>query len=284
MTRPQPTRSRVTGEPAWYRSDMATAPSPEEIYASAEKEGRRRLLMPPLEQLSTGFIAGVTIVFGIVSLGVTQALAEPVLGADLAKVLGALAFGIGLVFLVVGRAELFTENFFDPVAAALDDRGSSPWTRLARLWLVILTFNMLGAMVLAAVMTVDGALPAAAHEALVKVAEEIAGKSPSATLARAVLAGALLTLLSYLLHGVTSVTGRILVSYMVGFLVAVGPFDHVVVSAVHLLFGVWLGGPVGYGDVGRNMALSALGNLAGGILLMTLTHTAQIKGARGDDR
>lgn len=39
---------------------MAIAPDPEQIYALAEREGQRRLSMPPLEQLSTGFIAGVT--------------------------------------------------------------------------------------------------------------------------------------------------------------------------------------------------------------------------------
>ncbi len=102
---------------------MSVAPTPQEIYEAAEKEGERRLCMPPLEQLSTAFIAGVTIVFGITGLGVVHALVEPQAGLGVAKVAGALAFAIGLVFLVVGRSELFTENFFDPVAAALDERG-----------------------------------------------------------------------------------------------------------------------------------------------------------------
>ena len=104
---------------------MAVAPTPEEIYDAAKDEGRRRLSMPPLEQISTGFIAGVTIVFGITALGVAQGLVEPALGPDAAKVVGALAFAIGLVFLVVGRSELFTENFFDPVAAAIEDSSAS---------------------------------------------------------------------------------------------------------------------------------------------------------------
>ena len=82
---------------------MAVAPDPDEIYARAKAEGRRRLAMAPLDQIATGFIAGVTIVFGIVALGVTTALAEPLLGPEAAKLAGALAFGIGLVFLIVGR-------------------------------------------------------------------------------------------------------------------------------------------------------------------------------------
>ena len=259
---------------------MSVAPSPTEIYRAAESEGHRRLFMPPLEQLSTGFIAGVTIVFGITALGVTHALIEPELGLGIAKLLGALAFGIGLVFLGVGRSELCTENFFDPVAAAISERSGSAWLRLLRLWVFILLLNLVGGAVLVAVLSVEGALPEGTPKALSTVAEEIVGKSAAATAARAVLAGALLTLLSYMLHAVNSVRGRISVAFMAGFLVALGPFDHVVVSALHLLFGVWLGGPVGYGDVFTNVGITTIGNLAGGLFLITLTHTAQVKGSR----
>jgi hypothetical protein len=58
--------------------------------------------MPPLEQVSTGFIAGVTVVLGIVALGVAEALVEPELGRGPAQLAGALAFAIGFVFLVGG--------------------------------------------------------------------------------------------------------------------------------------------------------------------------------------
>ncbi len=53
--------------------------------------------------------------FGIAALGVVHALVEPMFGVDTAKLAGAATFGIGLLFLVLSRAELFTENFFDPV-------------------------------------------------------------------------------------------------------------------------------------------------------------------------
>ncbi len=255
---------------------MAVAPSPQEIYARSVEEGGRRLAMSPLEEVATGFIAGVTIVFGIVALGVVRALVEPDLGSGVAHVAGAAAFGIGLVFLVVGRSELFTENFFDPVAATISSERR--WAALARLWLLILALNLVGGAVLTAILTIEGALPHGAPEVLVTAAEDIAGKSALATLARAISAGALLTLLSYMLHGCDSIRSRITVAFLVGFFVALGPFDHVVVSALHLLFGLWLGASVTYGDIAANIALSSIGNLAGGLLLITLTHTAQVRG------
>ncbi len=256
---------------------MTVAPSPKQIYDRAKHEGARRLSMPFLEQVATGFIAGVTIVFGIVALGVTQALLEPQLGPGGSAFVGALAFGIGVVFLIVGRTELFTENFFDPVAAAIDQHGSRPWARLLKLWVTILALNLVGGAVLVAVLTVHGALPNGSSEALLHLAEEISAKSAAATLSRAVLAGALITLLSYMLAAVDSASARILVAYMVGVFLALGPFDHVVVSAVHVLFGVWLSDAVSYGELAANIGLATLGNLLGGLLLITLTHSAQVK-------
>ncbi|MGK5448902.1 formate/nitrite transporter family protein [Streptomyces radiopugnans] len=253
---------------------------PPEIYHRAEEEGERRLAMPLLEKISTGFIAGITIVFGIVALAMASELAEPRLGAALAQLIGALAFGIGVVFVVVGRSELFTENFFGPVAAAIGQRGRSVWIRLGRLWAVVLVLNFAGGAVMAAIFSVEGTLPAGAHQTLVEVAHEISTKGALATFTRGVAAGTLLTLLSYLLHAADATGSRIVLAYAVGFFLALGPFDHVVVSGLHLLFGVWLGDAVTYADVGFNILLAGAGNLAGGLLLMTLTHTAQVKGAR----
>lgn len=255
---------------------MPIAPTPEEIYQRAKTEGHRRLFMPPLEQVATSFIAGVTIVFGIVALGVVEALIEPDLGSGTARVAGALAFGTGVVFLVVGRTELFSENFFHPVATAIE--GSRLWGRLGRLWVTTLALNLVGGAVLVAVLTVQGALPGDSAQVLARIAEDITAKAWPATLARAVLAGGLITLLSYMLSAVNSVAARILVAYMVGVFLALGPFDHVVVSALHVLLGLWLDGAVTYVDLATNVALATVGNLVGGLLLITLTHTAQVKG------
>jgi formate/nitrite transporter FocA (FNT family) len=255
---------------------VPVAPDPQTVYDRAKHEGHRRLSQSVLDQVATGFIAGVTIVFGIVALGVVVALLEPVTGRGPAELAGALAFAIGVVFLVVGRSELFTENFFDPVAAAIQERGSA-WARLGRLWGLTFVLNLVGGALLVALLTVEGALPQGAGDALVHVAEDIVHKGWQATLVRAVLAGALITLLSYMLNAVNSVAARILVAYMVGFFLALGPFDHVIVSALHVLFGVWLSETVTWTQLAINVALATVGNLVGGLGLITLTHTAQVK-------
>jgi formate/nitrite transporter FocA (FNT family) len=255
-------------------------PTPETIYARGVVEGRRRLAMSWLDLVATGFVAGVTIVFGVVAMSVVEALLEPDVGSGVARVVGALAFATGLVFLVVGRSELFTEDFFDPVAAAIEDGRLSAGAVLLRLWAVTLAFNLVGGSVLAAALVVDRSLPEGVPAVLTATAEEIVGRSWSATLVRAVFAGALITLLSYMLDACDSVSSRIAVATMVGFTLALGPFEHVVVTVLHVLLGWWLGASVVVADVAFVLLLTTVGNLVGGLLLITLTHTAQVKGER----
>jgi formate/nitrite transporter FocA (FNT family) len=169
--------------------------------------------------------------------------------ASLAEVAGALTFGIGLVFLVVGRSELFSENFFDPVATAVDRSGTWLLRPILRLWTV--TFVR---------------------------------RDQVAVFASAFTGGALVTLLSYLLVAVDGIGNRITLAYAVGFLLALGPFDHVVVTVLHVVFGILYGTPIGVVALAETGAVITAGNLVGGLGLVTLTHVAQVKGAQKSGR
>jgi hypothetical protein len=61
--------------------------------------------------VSTALAAGFDIVAGLVALSILDASLQGKLGLKPAHVLASLGFGIGFVFLIVGRSELFTENF-----------------------------------------------------------------------------------------------------------------------------------------------------------------------------
>lgn len=259
---------------------MPVAPTPVEIYERAINEGERRLSATRLELVATGFNAGFTIVFGIAALGIVHALVEPMFGVETAKLAGAATFGIGLLFLVVSRAELFTENFFDPVATAFDRGQRQLVLRLLRLWAVVLVLNLIGGAILVLILSIDGVLPPGAGRALGTVAEEIAAKDVPAAFANALVGGALVTLLSFLLQAVDQVLSRMVVAYLIGFLLAVGPFAHVVVTAQHLLFGALVGAHIGVGAMAVETAIAIVGNLVGGLGFVTLTHVGQARGER----
>jgi len=256
---------------------MSVAPDPHDIFQCAVTEGKRRLEQSTIELISTGFIAGFTIVFGLVALGIAHAAAEPLVG-EAVRIVDAFAFGIGLVFVVVGRAELFNENFFDPVAYAIEQEESWLLPELGRLWLGTFVFNLVGGVFLVLVLSVEGALPPGTGEALHTTATEIADRGIAGRFANAIAGGTLVALLSHLLVAVDSVGSRITVTYIVGVLLALGPFEHVIVTGLHLFFGMQFGSAIGVGSLVQIAVVSTAGNFVGGLGLVTFSHVGQASG------
>lgn len=262
---------------------MPAALTPAEIFDRAAAEGERRLDQNMLELLATGFIAGFTVVFGIAIMGIVEWFGRPQL-ADLSRVAGALAFAPAVVFLVVGRAELFSENFFDPIAAWFRFPEKQVAARLFRLWVVTLVLNLVGGMLMVLLFSVEGSLPPGASDSFNRIAEEIVDRRVVDTFARAIAGGALVALLSFFVAAADSTAARILLAYMVGVVLALGSFDHVVVSALNLGFGLVLGASIQPVAVAMTFGITILGNLLGGIGLVTLSHAAQAQDARRRDR
>lgn len=256
---------------------MASALDPQEIYKEAAQEGKRRLDQSLLALTATGFIAGFTIIFGSVAQALIHSAAKPHFG-EFAAVLGALGFAIGVVFLILGRAELFNENFFDPIATAFERKEDRIGQRMARLWIFTFVLNIVGGAILVLVLSVDGALPAGARESITSLATELAARNPWATLARSIVGGALVSLLSFLVIAAQTSGARALMAYAVGFMLALGPFEHVVVSLLHMLFGLLLGAELAVEHLAKVGSIALVGNLIGGIGLVALSHAAQAMG------
>ena len=254
---------------------MTVAPDPAEIFDRAVVEGQRRLGQSTVELVSNSFIAGFTVVFGIVALGILEA-AIPASAHSLAPIAGALAFGVALVFLIVGRTELFNENFFDPVAAAVDRDDSWMLGSIARLWVLTFVFNLVGGGLFVIVFTIEGTLPPGAVEVLRRTAEEIVHRPARAEFAKGIVGGALVSLLSFLLAAVDSVGSRMTLAYVVGVLLALGPFDHVIVTILHVFFGVLFGAHISPLSLAGTTAVVTVGNLVGGVGLVTLSHVTQV--------
>jgi formate/nitrite transporter FocA (FNT family) len=256
---------------------VTSAPQPEEIYARTREEGQRRLSRPRLELAATAFVAGVDIVFGIVALGTASALLAETAGPKVGHLVGSVAFGLGFVFIVVGRSELFTENFLVPIAGL--ERRSGSWLKLAELWLVSPILNLLGGGLLLTVLTVHGVLPEGTGTSLVDVADKLHENGPLAAFMSAVGAGALITLMTWLVEGAETTGVRIVAAWLTGTLLTLGAFNHVIVATLELFAGIRYGGDIGWSDLVSNLGIAAAGNLVGGLLFVTLTRFGQAVGA-----
>ena len=251
-------------------------PEPEQIFEKTRREGERRLERPLLEVVSTALAAGFDIAAGVILLGVVASELEHHFGRDAAGVGGGIAFGVGFIFLVVGRGELFTENLLVPLAG-LHGRPRNAWWKVAELWTVSPIFNVVAGGAIALIVTVHGVLPGGTGRALVDVAQKIHANGTLSLFASAVFAGALITAMTWFVEGHDSVGIRLTVAWITGAFLALAHLNHVIVVTIELIFGIRYGAHIPWSFVLGNFFVAAGGNIAGGIGLVTLNRFTQAK-------
>jgi formate/nitrite transporter FocA (FNT family) len=256
---------------------MASAPEPDKIYEETRKEGQRRLARPPLELATTALVGGFDVAIGVTA----YALARRAVGGGAGEIAAAIAFGVGFVFIVVGRSELFTENFLIPVAG-LERKNASSWLKLGELWAVALVVNIVGGVLIALIVTSNGVLPEGSGQPFVSLADHIVERSTSASLLSALIAGALMTVMTWFVEGAADSLGvRIVMAWIVGAVIALGMFNHAIVSTIELVFGMRYGADVEISQLLTNLGLAVAGNLAGGLMFVTFVRSVQAAEGRG---
>jgi formate-nitrite transporter family protein len=259
--------------------DDSPAQHPARIWTTGLEEGETRLARGGITNIATGLVGGIDVMLGVAAATVLAGSLSAVLPPKTAGVLGSFAFGIGFVFITIGRSELFTENFLVPVGAVIERR--SRVRRLARLWGLTLGANVLGMFVMSAILSQRTVLDHNAVIAAGHTADIFASRTTSAAFLSAVAAGTLMTLWTWLSTAARTDVGRIMIAFLVGFALAAPTLNHVMVGTGEMMFGV-LGGQAhvaDWGAVGSNFVIALIGNLAGGTLFVTLTRFIQ---ARGD--
>jgi formate/nitrite transporter FocA (FNT family) len=256
---------------------------PDEIWEQSAQEGRRRLSRGPAGMVATGLVGGVDVMLGVMALTVVSGALAVSLPEQIAHVGGSLVFGIGLVLLVVGRSELFTENFLVPVAGML--RGRSGVSDVLRLWGTTMLANLVGLLIVAAILTRAGLVPPETLDAAGALADTFAERNLVSAFLSAVLAGTTMTLFIWLTHAVERDSARVLIAMLIGFLLAVPSLNHAVVSVGEMAFGLLAGTPekATWTDLAQNFPVAILGNLVGGLGFVTLARAMQVRGEPADD-
>ena len=230
--------------------------------------GEERLHRSTTNIVATGFLGGMDIGIGVLSLLV-------VLHATGSEMLAALAFASGFITLTLARSELFTENFLVPVTVVIVERRHG-W-RLMRLWAGTLLANWAGGALFVGLVML--ALPD-----LDPVAIEVGEFYPELgigvrSMASAMLGGVLITLMTWIQRASREATSRLLVAVVTGFLLAAPPLDHSVVGALEMFAGLFTGAaPYGWADAAGAAAWAVVGNLIGGLGLVTVLRLVQVGG------
>ncbi|MGE2836762.1 formate/nitrite transporter family protein [Mycobacterium sp. SMC-4] len=252
-------------------------PIEDELEAAFERivgEGTQRLHRGWREIFVTGFFGGTEVAIGVLAyLAVLHATGD--------HLLAGLAFSIGFLALLLGRSELFTEGFLVPVTTVVAKRASV--AQLFKLWGGTLTANLVGGWLI--MWLIITAFPKLRAQTLESATHFVTAPLSAETMSLAVLGGMVITLMTRLQHGTDSVPAKIAAAVAGGFLLAGLQMFHSILDSL-LIFGALLGGgtPFGYLDWLGWFGYTVVGNIIGGLGLVTLLRLLRTKDRLQEER
>jgi formate/nitrite transporter FocA (FNT family) len=255
-------------------SDRPIEDELEDAFARMVDEGTQRLHRTWREVLVTGFFGGTEVAMGVLAyLSVLHATKDPLLAG--------LAFSIGFLALLLGRSELFTEGFLVPVTTVAAKRASV--RQLVKLWTGTLVANLVGGWVL--MWLIMTAFPKLSDQTIESATHYIAAPISAETLTLTLLGGMAITLMTRMQHGTDSMFGKIAAAVAGAFLLAGLQMFHSILDSL-LIFGALATGrsPFGYLSWLQWFGYTALGNVVGGLLLVTLLRLLRSKDRLQEER
>ncbi len=247
-------------------------PTADEIYEQVSRNARHELDRAALGLFISGLAGGITM--GLTALSTSIVIAQ--LGQSSAsKFIADLLYPIGFIAVILGRAQLFTENTLYPVALMLAERRHG-W-RTLRLWAIVLPSNVLGAFLFALLAVRTGALRPEFVTAMTHMGVEAAGVTTSHVFWSAVIGGWIIALVAWLVSGSHSITGSVMLIWLLTFVVGLGGFAHCIATSGEILSAI-LDHQLAMSRYFAWLAPATLGNICGGVLLVTLLEYGQVKG------
>jgi formate/nitrite transporter FocA (FNT family) len=219
--------------------------------------------------LLSGFSAGLDIGFGPLLMAVMLTVSEGGYGDIGTELLLASAYSIGFIFVIIARSELFTEHTTLAVMPVLDNRESLG--KLARLWALIWTSNIVGGALFALfVVLLMPNLGVASPEAFVTIAQKLVSHEPRWLFVAGILAGWLMGLLAWLITAAKDTTSRLLIIWLVTASIGILHLPHSIAGNVEVLFGVFLSTEISVLDYVTFLGIATVGNAVGGGVFVSL--------------
>ncbi len=245
-------------------------PSAEDIYRQVARNARDELKRSNVSLAISGFTGGTFMGFSALGVGLILATLGSTPGS---YVLSRMLYPLGFIVVIVGRSQLFTENTLYPVALVLSEKKEL-WNTL-RLWAIVLPSNCFGALAFAALISLTHALPPPVLAAINQLGLDSVQHPAWTIFWSGVMGGWIIATAAWLVSGSHSVSGSVMIIWLLTFVVGLGSFAHCIATSGEVLTSVlthhlpwwryftWLGPAVS-------------GNICGGVLMVTLLEYGQV--------
>lgn len=267
---------QLTGQ---ERKDVAerSAPRTEVVYEAIREEGENELKRSPAALAWDGLAAGLSMGFSLAAEGLLRAHLPAAAWRPLVAKLG---YSVGFLIIVLGRQQLFTENTLTVILPLLQRPTAKTFARVARLWVIVLVANLVGALAFA---WVAGHTEIFRHEtrlAFAEIGREALEGGYWTIFLRGVFAGWLIAMMVWMLPAAEA--ARFFVVIVMTWLVAVAGLAHIVAGSIDVLYVVASGGAPWSVYFGW-MIPALAGNIVGGTTLVAALGHAQVVNASDEE-
>jgi formate/nitrite transporter FocA (FNT family) len=255
-------------EEAFPETRRLTAP---EIFQGVLDNAREELRRSLRKLAFSGVAGGITM--GLTSLGVSslRALLGP---GSWQEFVSYLMYPVGFIAVIIGRAQLFTENTLYPVILVVDERRHG--IRTLRLWAVVFASNVAGAFLFALLAARSSALGPDILSKLVRIGAEAASGTGSHFFWSGVIGGWLIALVAWTVTASHWTIGQLAIIYLLTFVVGAGHFAHCIAGSGEILTAV-VAGAVSVSGYFHWLIAATLGNICGGVMIVSLLNYGQVR-------
>jgi formate/nitrite transporter FocA (FNT family) len=250
-------------------------PSAEEIYAQVANNARQELGRSTVSLAISGLAGGIFMGLSALGNAIALAMLTPPGGAPSGSVqlVAKMFYPLGFIVVILGRSQLFTENTLYPVALVLSEKRHF-WNTM-RLWAAVLPSNVLGAFAFACLASITQALKPEFVQSLAHLGIEAIHNTPATIFWSGVMGGWIIALAAWLVSGSHSITGSVMIIWMLTFVVGLGNFAHCIATSGEVFVAI-LTHQAGWSTYPAWFFPAVAGNICGGVGMVTLLEYGQV--------
>jgi formate/nitrite transporter FocA (FNT family) len=248
-----------------------SSPSGKIVYKAILKEGEEELERSSSALFWSGLAAGMSMGFSMIAEGLlTSRLPDEHWRPLVAK----FGYSAGFLIVILGRQQLFTENTLTPILPLLQRKVRTTLLNVLRLWGVVLIANLLGALVVALVVTNTSVFDPDVRTTFAEMGLKAIEPGAASVVLRGIFAGWLIALMVWLLPFAES--ARVWVIILITYLVGIGHFSHIIAGAVEVFTVAAMGHDSWAHVLGSFILPTLIGNIIGGVALVAVLNHAQV--------
>jgi formate/nitrite transporter FocA (FNT family) len=241
------------------------------VHEAIRRDGEDELCRSWSALAWSGFAAGLSMGFSFVGVGILGAHLPDTQWRPLIESLG---YPLGFLIVIIGRQQLFTENTLTAVIPLLSERTLGKVFAVLRLWTIVLIANLAGAHLFAWGIAAGPVFSDSVMDTFHRLAMKAVDVTFGAALIRGIFAGWLIAMVVWMNAAVQ--TGRFIIIVTLTYVVGLSGLTHVVAGATEVLF-LAMTGIRSWSSVVTGYILPALlGNILGGVSLVSLLNHAQV--------